>query len=78
MLNKRLIKYCRFLSGYTQKELASKAGVHDSLISKAEAGVLKLQPHTEQKLIEVFSDAGIDIQLVKQVDEMIMNDKKGV
>lgn len=71
-----LIKYCRLLAGYSQTELAEKLGVHQSLISKIEAGNVPATNETEVKLMNVFSEAGIDIQAIYNINTMIKNHNK--
>jgi transcriptional regulator with XRE-family HTH domain len=71
-MNKELIKHLRFITNLNQTELAERVGVHQTLISKVEAGAIELQPKTEDKLLQVFNDEGItpqDIALLSSVFE---------
>lgn len=71
-MNHELIKHLRMLSGLSQNDLAEKLGVHQTLISKIEAGERLIQIETERKLLEVFAEAGIseaDIYLLKGLFE---------
>jgi transcriptional regulator with XRE-family HTH domain len=58
-MNTEVLKLIRILAKFSQAELAEKIGVHQSLISKIEAGTATLQPETERKIKQVFHDAGI-------------------
>jgi transcriptional regulator with XRE-family HTH domain len=69
-VNKDVLKLVRQLSGMTQRELAERAGVHYSFISKLEAGTRNLVPATERKIKQAFHNAGItdtDIALLLAV-----------
>jgi transcriptional regulator with XRE-family HTH domain len=71
-MNRDLIKHLRFISNMNQTELAERVGVHQTLISKVEAGLIEMQPQTEAKLMQVFNDEGItpqDIALLSSVFE---------
>jgi DNA-binding XRE family transcriptional regulator len=71
-MDKGLIKHLRFISDMNQSQLAERVGVHQTLISKAEAGLIELKPKTETKLLQVFNDEGItpqDIALLSSVFE---------
>lgn len=72
-----LLKYCRTFLGLTQKDLSELIGVHDSLISKIEAGAIPMQPDTERKLLEVFSEMGMDADSILRVKQMIEDIQKG-
>jgi len=61
-LDKHLAKHLRQISNLTQKELADRLGVHDSLISKIESGTTAIQKPLEEKMMQVFSDEGISIE----------------
>ena len=71
-----LIKYCRGISGLTQKELADKAGVNHSLISRIESGDKPVTTETEQKIMKVFADVGIDTEIIQHINSIIINHKK--
>ncbi len=67
-----LMKHCRQIAGITQKELAESIFVHDSLISKIEAGTVPIQPDTLKRMLKVFADKGItetEIALLETVFE---------
>ncbi|MDF2039862.1 helix-turn-helix transcriptional regulator [Cytobacillus oceanisediminis] len=69
-MNNELLKHCRQLANLTQKELANRMGVHDSLISKLENGSAEVTTRTQDKLLQVFNDSGVtpnDIALLGQV-----------
>ncbi|KOS67119.1 hypothetical protein AEA09_14800 [Lysinibacillus contaminans] len=69
-INKELIKHLRSIANLSQDELAKRLGVHQTLVSKIEAGLVELQPRTEQKLMNVFKAEGItpkDIALLQSV-----------
>jgi transcriptional regulator with XRE-family HTH domain len=71
-MNHELIKHLRMLSGLSQNELAEKLDVHQTLVSKIEAGERIIQPQTEEKLRQVFNEAGVsdaDISLLKGLFE---------
>lgn len=58
-MNNELLRHLRQIAEYTQEEMALKVGCDRSLISKIEANVIPLQPHTEQKILKALGDAGI-------------------
>jgi transcriptional regulator with XRE-family HTH domain len=69
-MNTEILKLIRVIAGFSQAELAEKIGVHQSLISKIEAGTATLQPALERKIKQVFHDAGIsefDIALLSGI-----------
>jgi transcriptional regulator with XRE-family HTH domain len=71
-MNKELIKHLRFITNLNQAQLAARVGVHQTLISKAEAGLIELQSAIQDKLMKVFNDEGItpnDISLLSAVFE---------
>ncbi|QGQ47252.1 helix-turn-helix domain-containing protein [Metabacillus sediminilitoris] len=71
-MNTELIRHLRSITNLSQADLAKRVGVHQTLISKIEAGVIELQPHTEQKILSVFGTEGIsgqDIALLHSVFE---------
>lgn len=71
-----LVKYCRIFCGLSQTELAELIGVHQSLIAKIEKGTVPMQSITERKLLEVFSDMGMNAESILQVKQMLMNIQK--
>ncbi|PWW20223.1 helix-turn-helix protein [Cytobacillus oceanisediminis] len=78
-MNVELIKYLRSITDLSQSELASKVGVHQSLISKIEKGIVPAQPETEFKIMQVFSDAGISTQDIVLLQGVFNNRRiKGV
>jgi transcriptional regulator with XRE-family HTH domain len=70
-MNHELIRHLRMLSGLSQNELAEKLEVHQTLVSKIEAGERIIQPQTERKLHAIFSEqAGVseaDIKLLQGI-----------
>jgi len=75
-MHPRLIKNMRLLTGFTQNEIGEKIGVHGSLISKIEKGTIQPTKETEVKLMNVFSEAGINIQIIYQINNLIKNKDK--
>lgn len=61
-LDKHLAKHLRQIANLTQKDLADRLGVHDSLISKIESGTTAIQKPLELKMMQVFSDEGISVE----------------
>ncbi|ASV69067.1 helix-turn-helix domain-containing protein [Cytobacillus kochii] len=53
-MNRELLKQLRQLAGLSQKQLAKKVGVHESLISKIESGAFQMQPVLEHRIREVY------------------------
>lgn len=70
-MNKTLIKYCRLTAKLTQKELAKKIGVSQTLISNVEAGEAPVTHEIETKLMLTFLDAGIDTDIIYHVNSII-------
>ncbi len=65
-----MIKNLRNLVGWSQTDLAEKLDVHQTLVSKLEAGLVELRTETEERLYKVFDDAGIgfdDVMLLQSV-----------
>lgn len=71
-----LIRYCRQLANMTQKQLAMRLNVHDSLVSKWESGVVPTTNDTEEKLMKVFIESGIDAEVIYQVNSIISKQVK--
>lgn len=63
--------------GISQKELGELAGISHSMISRIEAGIVPAQPETQETLVKIFTDAGIDTEILMIINEMI-NNVKGV
>ncbi|WP_368298540.1 helix-turn-helix domain-containing protein [Cytobacillus firmus] len=74
-MNNELIKYLRGLSNLSQKELAERIGVHQSLISKLENGTAEVTQRTQDKLLQVFNDAGITPQDILLLGQVFQNRK---
>lgn len=71
-MNRELLKQLRKLAGLSQKQLAKKVGVHESLICKIESGAFQMQPALRQKIKSVLRSAGItekDINFLKERNE---------
>lgn len=66
-----LLKYCRMFCDLSQAELAECIGVHQSLLSKIESGTIPMQPEIERKLLEVFSELGMDAETILKVKQTI-------
>jgi transcriptional regulator with XRE-family HTH domain len=78
-MDTEVLKLIRLIAGFSQAELAEKIGVHQSLISKIEAGIATLQPATERKIKQVFHDEGItetDIALLLAIVQNRKDDKQ--
>ena len=52
-MNKINLKQIRKKRGYTQKELASKLGISDSILAHYETGIRKITLETFLKILEV-------------------------
>ncbi|MCB5235894.1 helix-turn-helix domain-containing protein [Niallia circulans] len=70
-----VIKYFRQLMGISQSELAERVNISSSMISRYECNLVEINPETELKILQVFSDAGISSQDFIQV-QMIFNKMK--
>jgi transcriptional regulator with XRE-family HTH domain len=70
-----ILKYVRLLSGLTQKELAEKVNISHSMISRIEDGTVPIQPETQFKMLQAFSDQGIDTRILIEIDQLINNVK---
>lgn len=71
-MNHEFIRNVRLITNLTQKQLAEKVGVHDSLISKIENGSTPLQPELKNKILSVFGAKGVggqEIALLNTVFE---------
>lgn len=76
-MNYEILRHCRCLVNLTQKELAEKVGVNHSLISKYETGALPVNKQIEARILQVYSDEGLSVRDVLQI-QMIFNKYKGV
>ena len=66
-----IFKFSRLHVGLTQKQLAEKLDVSESLISKIEAGTKSLSAKTELKLIDVLLEYGVDVELIYVINDSI-------
>ncbi|WP_163971814.1 helix-turn-helix domain-containing protein [Oceanobacillus halotolerans] len=58
-MNGKLLKQVRIIAGFSQTELAEKIGCTQALIAYMESGRTKVQPLTEQRILQAISDKGI-------------------
>jgi transcriptional regulator with XRE-family HTH domain len=78
VVNNEILKLVRQVAGMSQRELAEKAGIHHSFISRLEAGKKRMSPVTERKIKQVFHDEGItetDIALLLALVQNRKGDK---
>ena len=71
-----VFKFSRLHVGITQKQLAEKLDVSESLISKIEAGTKSLTAKTEIKFMDVLLEYGVDVELIYVINESINPVKK--
>jgi transcriptional regulator with XRE-family HTH domain len=74
-MNHVLLKYCRQISGLTQKQLSAKAGISEAYYCKVEKGVKRLTPAVKDRLMLVFAEAGIDVNRMAIIQTLIENRK---
>lgn len=55
-VNSEILKLVRQVAGMSQRELAQKAGIHRSFISKVEVGTRRMSPATERRIKDVLYD----------------------
>lgn len=76
-MNGELLKSLRQLVGYSQRDLAEKLGVHDSLICKIESGTVPIQKRTEDKVYQVLDTEGIRGQEIALLQSVLIAAKRG-
>ncbi|WP_283154125.1 helix-turn-helix transcriptional regulator [Guptibacillus hwajinpoensis] len=74
-MTKEMVKQLRVLAGFNQRELASSAGVSQTLIALIETGDRKLHSKLERKLYEVFGSAGIGGQEIALISDFLNKSK---
>lgn len=71
-----ILKYARQLLNLTQEELSEAVGISRSMITRIEAGTVPMQLQLEDKLLQFFSERGIDTEILMNINQII-NEVKG-